>query len=277
MAPPSAAKVGAAYRPTVARRPGTSALLGFAAAAWALASWTSAGFVGGGLATPASCVSSKVALAAVPRPAPEKFGRAMCTRYEGYVFRRKRLPGIHIRLDQRGQTHKTFFRILVQYGEKPRLNSGRYLEKIGWWDPLKEVDDSAFFKMKCDRAVYWLRAGAMPTDGVASLLDRAGIIRRTGPNAKRGEWEWRVPKTSGPEAPEGWSYDGPHSVTWNNKPDLNMRGRHKTSKRGKSFPLIERFGFKGYARIPIDQEVITDPVDGSALSSNFPNTELPPI
>jgi len=277
MEPPSAAKGGTAYRPMVARRSSTSALLGFAAAAWALASWTSAGFVGGGLASPASLVGSKVALAAALRPAPEKYARAMVSRYEGFVYRRKRLPGVHIRLDPRGRRHATFYRILVQYGEKPVINSGRYLEKIGWWDPWRDADDKDMFRLQCDRAVYWLRNGAMPTDGVASLLDRAGIIRRTGPMSKRGEWEWRVPPNCGPEAPEGWSYDGPQSVTWNNKPKLNFRGRHKNKNRAKGAPLIEKFGFRGYARIPIDQDAITDPVDGSALSSIFPNTELPPM
>ncbi|CAE7421048.1 unnamed protein product [Symbiodinium sp. CCMP2456] len=44
-----------------------------------------------------------------------------------------------------------------------------------------------------------MKFGAQPTDQVASFLDLAGIIRRTGDNAKRGQWEWRIDPNSGPE------------------------------------------------------------------------------
>mmetsp|Transcript_57904 Transcript_57904/g.134920 ORF Transcript_57904/g.134920 Transcript_57904/m.134920 type:complete len:291 (+) Transcript_57904:110-982(+) len=194
--------------------------------------------------------------------------------YEGYVFRRKHIPGVHLRLDRGGTGKFVFYRIKAAFAKSKKHSSGRFLEKIGWYDPNKEVDHPKFFKLRCDRAVYWLRNGAQPTDMVANLLDRAGIIRRTGPLSKTGEWEWRIDKNSGPSAPEGWSYDGPHEVTWNNMPMIKHRRGHPTPKGTEKVPLIEKYGFKGYSKIPLDNEMITNPLYGNHLLETFENTEL---
>jgi len=142
---------------------------------------------------------------------------------------------------------------------------------------MREFDDPRAFTIKADRCVYWMRKGAQPTDGVANLLDIAGIIRRTGQFSKRGEWEWRVDPMSGPEAPEGWNYDGPHKVTWGNKPNVhNHKGKiNNDVEKVRKIPLIERYGFRGYTRIPIDEVALSDPLSKSPLLESFPNTELP--
>lgn len=195
--------------------------------------------------------------------------------YDGFVFRRKRLPHLRIRLDRFGTGKRPFYRIKVAFQPRKQNRSGRFLESLGWWDPFKETDDPKFMKLKLDRVVFWLRWGAMPTDMVANLLDRVGIIRRTGPEAKKGEWEWRIPKNSGPEAPEGWRYDGASEVTWGNKPMINHRKGHPHTKDMGRKPIIEKFGFKGYTKIPIEGDVVTDPLTQSSLLEAFSNTELP--
>lgn len=198
--------------------------------------------------------------------------------YDGFVYKRKRIPGVRLRLDRYGTSHWPFYKIRAAFQKRQKNRSGRFLEALGYFDPMKEVDDPRFFKLRADRAVFWLRQGAQPTDMVANLLDRAGILRRTGPIAKMGEWEWRIPKNSGPEAPEGWEYDGPHEVSWGNKPCIHHRSGHPhNSKSIEKIPLIERYGFKGYEKLPIEGDVLTEPVDGSFLLHQLDNTDIPVI
>lgn len=196
--------------------------------------------------------------------------------YDGYVHKKHDLPGIRIRLDRWGTSHHPFYRIKASFQKSRPRKSGRYLENIGWYDPMREVEDPKFFSLKADRAIYWLRAGAHPTDMVASLLDRAGIIRRTGPYPKMGEWEWRVPKTTGPDAPEGWSYDAGHVITWNNIPMIKHRWGHPhQAKTIRKRPIIERYGFTGYEKIPLDHDAMSEPLAGNSLLHQLGNTELP--
>mmetsp|Transcript_71607 Transcript_71607/g.173427 ORF Transcript_71607/g.173427 Transcript_71607/m.173427 type:complete len:305 (-) Transcript_71607:69-983(-) len=202
-------------------------------------------------------------------------GTSRYSSYDGYVFRKKRIPGVRLRLDRWGVSKHPFYKIKAAFQRRKANKSGRYLELVGWWDPMKEVDDPRFFSLKADRAVFWLRNGAQPTDMVANLLDRVGIIRRTGPNAKSGEWEWRIAKDSGPEAPAGWSYDGPQIVSWGNRPGIRHRKGHPHAKNFNKIPLIERYGFKGYTKIPADSDVMATPLADDTLLESFSNTELP--
>jgi len=202
-------------------------------------------------------------------------GTSRYNTYDGYIYHKKRLPGLRLKLDRFGTGKRPFYRIKAAFQKRKQNRSGRFLESLGFWDPMRELDDPKALKMKADRCVFWLRNGAQPTDMVASLLDRIGIIRRTGPESRLGEWQWRIPKNSGPEAPEGWSYDGPHEVTWGNKPMINHRKGHPHSKAVGKVPLVEKFGFKGYTKIPVDADATTDPVAGNPLLEAFENTELP--
>jgi len=221
---------------------------------------------------------SKVAMQATTNVMVPWKGSSKFKTYDGFVYKRKRIPGVRLRLDRYGTSHWPFYKIRAAFQKRQKNRSGRFLEALGYFDPMKEVDDPRFFKLRADRAVFWLRQGAQPTDMVANLLDRAGILRRTGPIAKMGEWEWRIPKNSGPEAPEGWEYDGPHEVSWGNKPCIHHRSGHPhNSKSIEKIPLIERYGFKGYEKLPIEGDVLTEPVDGSFLLHQLDNTDIPVI
>mmetsp|Transcript_83547 Transcript_83547/g.240057 ORF Transcript_83547/g.240057 Transcript_83547/m.240057 type:complete len:307 (-) Transcript_83547:90-1010(-) len=168
--------------------------------------------------------------------------------------------------------------IIVTQRKKQHAYTYAYKEQIGTYDPWQKTSHPDFFSMRADRVVYWLNQGAQPTDTPATLMERAGLIRRTGPLSSRGEWEWRVPATSGPEAPEGWSFEGTQPVTWNNQPELSPHRRHQKAafkKRTEKRSLIEMYGFRGYEKVPYDFEVSTAPALGVALTKNFPNTNLP--
>jgi small subunit ribosomal protein S16 len=209
-------------------------------------------------------------------PVPRYRGPAKYLQMSDYT-QRKRLNKFgnqfRLKLSPFGSGAKTF-RIVATTDKKFALHSDKYFEKVGWWMPHKELDDAQFMRIKCDRVVHWLRKGAQPTDQVANLLDMVGLIRRTGKFSLRGEWEWRVPVDSGPEAPEGWSYDGPHLVDWGNKPYWNP----KWEKARRSFvekPLIERHGFIGYQKIPLDEDIAAEPLTDSGLFNAFPNVRIP--
>jgi len=160
--------------------------------------------------------------------------------------------------------------------EKKTARTARYLELLGWWDPNRDLDNKNAFVIRADRSLTWLRRGAQPTDSVANLFDIIGLIRRTGPWSKRGEWEFRVDRDAGPEAPEGWKWDGAQKVTWGNTPrvrKLKSPGLKRRSLVG--VPQIERFGFRGYERIPLDDDAANEPLQPSATQEAFPNTYIP--
>jgi small subunit ribosomal protein S16 len=76
-----------------------------------------------------------------------------------------------IRLDVRGRKHLAFHKVVVADSRAPR--DGRHIEILGHYDPLKSP---AEFVVKTERVLYWLERGAKPSEKVAALLKRAGIV-----------------------------------------------------------------------------------------------------
>ena len=59
---------------------------------------------------------------------------------------------------------------------------GRFVEKIGTFDPLKAKDDATRVVLDQEKAKAWLAKGAQPTDRVLRLLDGLGIAKREARN-----------------------------------------------------------------------------------------------
>src|SRR3546814_1825073 len=82
-----------------------------------------------------------------------------------------------------------YYRIVVANSRAPR--DGRFIEKIGTYNPLLAKDDPKRVTLDGDRAKHWLSVGAQPTDRVARFFDAAGIVERAARNnpnkAKPGE------------------------------------------------------------------------------------------
>ena len=70
-----------------------------------------------------------------------------------------------------GAKKNPFYRIVVADSRAPR--DGRFVEEIGTYDPLAEP---AAVKVDAERAQYWVKNGAQPTDTVKSLLKKAGVL-----------------------------------------------------------------------------------------------------
>ncbi|WP_201752619.1 30S ribosomal protein S16 [Sphingomonas changnyeongensis] len=87
---------------------------------------------------------------------------------------------LSIRLARGGAKKRPYYRIVVANSRAPR--DGRFIEKIGTYNPLLAKDSPERVKLDGDRARYWLGVGAQPTDRVLRFLDAAGIKERPARN-----------------------------------------------------------------------------------------------
>ncbi len=87
---------------------------------------------------------------------------------------------LKIRLARGGAKKRPFYRVVVADSRSPR--DGRYIEKLGTFDPLKAKDAADRVVLDAEKAKDWLAKGAQPTDRVARLLDAAGLLKRDARN-----------------------------------------------------------------------------------------------
>ncbi len=91
-----------------------------------------------------------------------------------------------LRLSRGGSKKRPYYRIVVADERSPR--DGKYIEKIGNYDPRLAKDNPERVKLDTDRAKHWLSVGAQPSDRVARFLDAAGVLERAARNnPKKGE------------------------------------------------------------------------------------------
>lgn len=81
---------------------------------------------------------------------------------------------LRIRLARGGAKKRPFYRIVVADSRSPR--DGRFIEKIGTYNPMVAKDHPDRIKLDEDRAKHWLSVGATPSDRVARFLGQANII-----------------------------------------------------------------------------------------------------
>lgn len=83
---------------------------------------------------------------------------------------------LKIRLSRGGSKKRPVYRIVVADARAPR--DGRFIEKIGTYNPLLAKDSADRVTLVAERARHWLSVGAQPTDRVARFLDAAGLMKR---------------------------------------------------------------------------------------------------
>ncbi len=81
---------------------------------------------------------------------------------------------VKIRLRRMGRKKRPFYRVIVADSRSPR--DGRFIEEIGYYDPMKAGDEDPAIKIDADKAKKWLDNGAVPTDTVKALLKKAGVV-----------------------------------------------------------------------------------------------------
>ncbi|SEM44714.1 SSU ribosomal protein S16P [Sphingomonas gellani] len=93
---------------------------------------------------------------------------------------------LSIRLSRGGSKKRPYYRIVVADARSPR--DGKFIEKIGNYNPLLAKDSDQRIQLDAERAKHWLSVGAQPTDRVARFLDAAGVRERAArQNPKKGE------------------------------------------------------------------------------------------
>ena len=87
---------------------------------------------------------------------------------------------ISMRLSRGGSKKRPYYRIVIADARSPR--DGKFIEKIGTYNPLLGKEDEKRIVLDADRAKHWLSVGAQPTDRVARFLDAAGVRERSPKN-----------------------------------------------------------------------------------------------
>lgn len=82
-----------------------------------------------------------------------------------------------IRLARGGSKKRPHYSIVLSDSRMPR--DGRFLEKLGTYDPMLAKDNENRIKMNLDRIKELLATGAQPTDRVARFLESAGVLAKT--------------------------------------------------------------------------------------------------
>ena len=90
-----------------------------------------------------------------------------------------------IRLARGGSKKRPFYAIVATDSRMPR--DGRFIEKLGTYNPMLPKDSEERVKMNMERIKYWLGEGAQPTDRVSRMLEAAGELpKKDRSNLKKG-------------------------------------------------------------------------------------------
>ena len=87
---------------------------------------------------------------------------------------------VAIRLARGGSKKRPYYRVVVADSRNAR--DGRFIEKVGTYNPLLAKDSPERVKLDVERISHWLSVGAQPSDRVLRFLDAAGIRERTARN-----------------------------------------------------------------------------------------------
>ena len=91
-----------------------------------------------------------------------------------------------IRLARGGSKKRPFYRIVAADSRMPR--DGRFIEKLGTYNPLLPKDSEERVKMNMERIQYWISQGAQPTDRISRFLEAAGVVeKKERNNPQKGE------------------------------------------------------------------------------------------
>ena len=83
---------------------------------------------------------------------------------------------LKIRLARGGTKKRPVYSIVVADSKSPR--DGRFIEKLGFYNPLLPRDHAERLKFDTDKAQAWMKKGALPTERVHRFFADAGLVKR---------------------------------------------------------------------------------------------------
>src|SRR5262245_48537744 len=84
---------------------------------------------------------------------------------------------LKIRMARTGTKKRPVYHIVVADSRFPR--DGRFIERLGYFNPLLPKDHAERLKFDIEKAKTWLSKGAQPSDRILRFLDAAGVLKRT--------------------------------------------------------------------------------------------------
>jgi small subunit ribosomal protein S16 len=83
---------------------------------------------------------------------------------------------LKIRMSRGGTKKRPFFKIVIADARSPR--DGRFIERIGHYNPLLPKESAERVKMDLDRMKYWLGQGAQPSERISRFLAEVGLAEK---------------------------------------------------------------------------------------------------
>ena len=81
---------------------------------------------------------------------------------------------VRIRLSRGGSKKRPFYRVVAADQRAPR--DGRFIERLGSYNPMLPQDHAERFVINEERVKYWLSKGAQPTERLEKLLSKLGLV-----------------------------------------------------------------------------------------------------
>ena len=81
---------------------------------------------------------------------------------------------VKLRLRRDGAKKKPFYHVVA--ADVRRARNGRFIEELGYYNPMVAADVEPIVLLKEERLRYWLSVGALPTEKVAAILRKQGIL-----------------------------------------------------------------------------------------------------
>ncbi len=101
---------------------------------------------------------------------------------------------VRIRLSRGGSKKRPFYKVVAADQRAPR--DGRYIERLGSYNPMLPQDHAERFTINEDRVKYWLSQGAEPTERLEKMLSALGLVNKP---AMRNQPQKSAPKAKAQE------------------------------------------------------------------------------